>query len=168
MKKIHFHALAVTLAIVLSTGLCVADEHPGASVEQPNAEHPGKAVEKHKSEHPGKPVTSAFVRRAIRKHVRIQSKANNGVFSIHDGKLDKDWNLKLYKIHNPIRMFEKEGKTIYFTCSDFKSVTGKDILDIDFWMVQNGGKLEVIDTKIHKVNGAPRYSYEGTEIKEVK
>ncbi|MFZ3208645.1 MAG: hypothetical protein WA140_07395 [Geobacteraceae bacterium] len=163
MKKLLFHASVATLAIVLATGLCIADEHPGATVE-----HPGKAVENHKAEHPGKPVTAAFVKKSIKSHVKAQSKAANGVFIIHDEKLGKDWNLKLEKIHDPVRRFEKEGKTIYFTCCDFKATEGKDILDVDFWMVKKGDKLEVIDTKIHKLNGAPRYSYEGTEIKEVK
>lgn len=151
MRSIRFHASAATLAIVLAAGLCIAGEHPGAS-----AEHPGKAV------------TAAFVKKSIINYVKVQSKATNGVFVIHDEKLNKEWNLKLDKIHDPVRMFKKEGKTIYFTCSDFKSTGGKDILDIDFWMVQKGDKLEVIDTKIHKLDGAPRYTYEGTEIQEIK
>jgi hypothetical protein len=58
--------------------------------------------------------------------------------------------------------------TIYFACSDFKSAGSEDVLDIDFWMVPKGNKLEVIDTKIHKVNGEPRYGYEGINIKEIK
>ena len=59
---------------------------------------------------------------------------------------------------------------VFPTCSDFKSTEGKDLLDIDFWMVEKNGKLEVIDTMIHKVNGEPRptYDYEGIEIKETK
>jgi hypothetical protein len=28
--------------------------------------------------------------------------------------------------------------------------------------------LEVIDTRIHKVNGTPRFTYEGIEIKELR
>jgi hypothetical protein len=35
-------------------------------------------------------------------------------------------------------------------------------------MVPKGDKLEVTDTKIHKVNGEARYTYEGIEIKEIK
>ena len=55
-----------------------------------------------------------------------------------------------------------------FTCVDMKSVDGNDVLDIDFWMVPKGDKLEVTDTKIHKVNGEARYNYEGINIKEIK
>lgn len=35
-------------------------------------------------------------------------------------------------------------------------------------LVEKNGKLEVIDTRTRKVNGEPRYGYEGTEIKEIK
>jgi hypothetical protein len=59
-------------------------------------------------------------------------------------------------------------RTIYFACSDFDSSDSKDVLDIDFWMVPKGNELDVIHTKIHKVNGEPRYTYEGINIKEVK
>lgn len=168
MKNFRHYVSAVSLSIALAAGLSLAAEHPGAPVEQPTAEHPGKPVEKPKAEHPGKPVTATFVKKSIKMHVKAVSKATDGVFVISDDKLNKEWKLKLSKIHDPVRMFEKDGKTIYFTCSDFKSTEGKDILDIDFWMVHKGDKLEVIDTKIHKVNGEPRYTYEGTEIKEVK
>ena len=146
----------------------MAAEHPGTAVGKPQTEHPGKEVEKTQAEHPGKPVTAEFVKKSIKEHVKAQSMATGEVFVIHDDKLNKEWKLKLDKIHDPVRMFEKDGQMIYFTCSDFKSTEGQEVIDIDFWMVPKGDKLEVIDTKIHKVNGEPRYTYEGTEIKEIK
>jgi hypothetical protein len=135
-----------------------------------SAEHPGTSVEKPKStiEHPGKAIAADSVKKAIEQHVNAQAKSNKGVFVIQDPKLNKDWRLKLAKVHDPVRTFEKDGTTIYFACSDFDSVVSKDVLDIDFWMVSKGNKLEVIDTKIHKVNGEPRFGYEGTTIKEIK
>ena len=129
-----------------------------------SVEHPGTST----VEHPGKAITADFVKKSIREHVEAQSKPPGGVFVIRDDKLNKDWRLKLAKIHDPVRMFEKDGKTVYFTCSDFDSSDSKDVLDIDFWMVAKGNKLEVVDTKIHKVNGEPRYTYEGVNIKEIK
>ena len=128
-----------------------------------STEHPGTST----VEHPGKAITADFVKKSIGKYVETQAKSTNGFFVIHDEKLNKDWRLKLAKIHDPVRTFEKDGQTIYFTCSDF-SADGKDVLDIDFWMVPKGKGLEVIDTKIHKVNGEPRYGYEGINIKEIK
>lgn len=168
MKRILQYVAVATISTALAAGVCTAAEHPGTPVEQPKAEHPGTAVEKPKAEHPGKAVSARSVKKAIKAHVAAQSKATGGVFVIKDDKLGKEWKLKLAKIHDPVRMFKKDGKTIYFTCSDFKSTEGKDVLDIDFWMVEKNGKLEVTDTKIHKLNGEPRYNYEGTEIKEVK
>jgi len=129
-----------------------------------SAEHPGTST----TEHPGKAITADFVKKSIEQHVKDQAKSTGGVFIIRDEKLGKDWRLKLAKVHDPVRTFEKDGKTIYFTCSDFESLDGKDVLDIDFWMVPKGNKLEVTDTKIHKVNGEPRYGYEGINIKEIK
>jgi len=168
MDKLRLYVAAVSISAVLAAGVCTAAEHPGTPVDKPKAEHPGKAVENQKAERPGMPVTAEFVKKSIQEHVKARSEATGGVFVIHDDKLNKDWKLKLDKIHDPVRMFEKDGKMIYFTCSDFKSTEGKDVIDIDFWMVEKNGKLEVVDTKIHKVNGEPRYTYEGTEIKEIK
>ena len=129
-----------------------------------SAEHPGTST----IEHPGKAVTADFVKKSIEDHVKAQAKSTHGVFVVHDGKLNKEWRLKLAKVHDPVRTFEKDGLTIYFACSDFKSTESEDVLDIDFWMIPKGNRLEVIDTKIHKVNGEPRYGYEGINIKEIK
>lgn len=126
------------------------------------AEHGGAPV----AEHPGREISARTVKAAVKDHVKAA--AQKGILIIRDAKLDKDWRLKLDKVHDPVRTFEKDGRTVYFACSDFKSVDSPDVLDIDFWMVEKGGKLEVIETRIHKVNGVPRYTYEGTEIKELK
>jgi len=128
------------------------------------AEHPGKST----IEHPGKAVSAESVKKAIQSHVDSQAKAHGGVFTINDEKTNKTWKLKLSKVHDPVRTFEKDGKTIYFACSDFNSVEGKDVLDIDFWMVPERGGFTVTETRIHKVNGEPRFTYEGISIKEIK
>ncbi|HUL36191.1 MAG TPA: hypothetical protein VLW47_00790 [Thermodesulfobacteriota bacterium] len=166
MKRSSF-CLCLTIAFSLYfVPFVLGAEHPGKDVEKSQGEHPGTKVDKPKAEHPGKPITADFVKKSIQDHVKDQSK--EGVFMIRDEKLNKEWKLKLDKVHDPVRSFEKEGKTYYFTCVDFKSVDGNDILDIDFWMVPKGDKLEVTDTKIHKVNGDARYTYEGINIKEIK
>ncbi len=133
-----------------------------------SAEHGGAPMGRSTIEHPGREITARTVKNAITDHVKREAKKNDGVLIIHDDKLNKDWRLMLDKVHDPIRTFKRDGKTIYFTCSDFRSTDSTDILDIDFWMVDKGGKLEVIDTRIHKLNNEPRYTYEGTEIKELK
>jgi hypothetical protein len=169
MMKIFVAGLFVLFVSVVPLGsnLALSAEHPGTSVEQQKStiEHPGKSVGQ---ERPTKSITADFVKKSIRQHAKDRAKATGGAFVIHDEKLNKDWRLKIIQVHDPVRTFEKDGKTIYFTCSDFKSADSKDVLDIDFWMVPKGNKLEVTDTKIHKVNGEPRYGYEGINVKKIK
>ena len=151
-------ALLIALVPIVSFG-----QHPGAPVGSGQHEHPGANVEQK-----GKAITADFVKQSIQDHIAALSKAHGGVFMIRDDKLDKTWRLKFVKVHDPVRTFQKDGQTIYFACTDLKSVDSNDLLDVDFWMVPKGDKLEVIDTKIHKVNGQPRFTYEGIEIKEIK
>ncbi len=162
-----FFLFLFLMSLTSGSNVALSADHPGTPVEPPKStiEHPGKPAGQ---EHPGKAITADFVKKSIRQHVKSQAKSTKGVFVVHDERLNKDWHLKLLKVHDPVRTFEKDGMTIYFACSDFKSLETKDVLDIDFWMVPKGNKLEVIDTKIHKVNGEPRYAYEGMNIKEIK
>ena len=129
------------------------------------AEHAGSPLG---GEHPGREISARTVKKGIKDHVKTLAAKNGGVLIVHDDKLNKNWHLKLDKVHDPVRTFKKDLRTIYFACSDFKSVDSPDVLDIDFWMVDKGGSLEVVDTKIHKLNGVPRYTYEGTTIREIK
>jgi len=122
------------------------------------------------AEHPGKPITAEVVKESIQDYVETQTKMNQGVFLVNDDKLNKAWQLKMVKIHDPVRMFEREGKTIYFACVDFESVYSKNILDIDIdlWMNPQKDKLEVVEIRVHKVNGIPRYTFEGMNVKEIQ
>lgn len=158
MEKRGFFIWLIALWTIGAFG-CAAMEHPGKPVAQ---EHPGKAVE-----HPGKAITADFVKKSIQDYVKAEE-GTKGFFALDDPELKKTWRLKMEKIHDPVRTFVKEGKTFYFTCSDFKSQDSEDVLDIDFWMVPEGAKLKVVDTKIHKLNGKPRYGYEGIEVKPIK
>jgi hypothetical protein len=159
MKKSKF---SLFLSIFLATFLmgfpmACAEEHPGTKVE-----HPGAVVE-----HPGKPVTADMVKQTIKDYVESQSKVHKGAFIVRDPELNKVWKLELVKIHDPVREYKKDGKTIYFACSDFKSMESEDILDIDLWLVPAGDRLMVEEVKIHKLNGKARYTYEGTKIKPI-
>lgn len=151
---------AVVLTVLLVAGFSVspAAEHPGSSVE-----HPGKSTADK-----GKGITSDTVKKAVTDYVDAQTKSSEGILSVYDEKLSKDWRLKLVKIHDPVRQYEESGKTIFFACTDFKAVDSNDLLDIDLWMAPSDGTLKVIDTKIHKVNGEERYKYEGAKLKPIK
>jgi len=151
-KSLFLYSMLTVSLLFLISGWSRAAEHPGTSVV----------------EHPGKAISADFVKKAIRDHVKAEEKANGGFFVLPDPELNKTWRLKLAKIHDPVRTFKKDDQAIYFACSDFKSADGKDVLDIDFWMVPDGKKMKVIDTKIHKLNGKPRFAYEGIEAKPIK
>ena len=75
------------------------------------------------------------------------------------------------EIHQPVRHLKKEGE--YFVCTDFRKPGSKDeYYDIDFWVNQKSGKLEVGNVKIHKVpvqedgvwTQQPRYTFEGMDF----
>src|SRR5262249_51829377 len=75
------------------------------------------------------------------------------------------------EIHQPVRHLKKEGE--YFACTDFRKPRSKDeYYDIDFWVNQKSGKLEVDNVKIHKVpiqedgiwTEVPRYTFEGMDF----
>jgi hypothetical protein len=52
---------------------------------------------------------------------------------------------------------------------DFNAGDGT-MVDVDFYMKKDDGKLTLTDTAVHKVNGKPRFNYEkkGTYWERVK
>jgi hypothetical protein len=127
------------------------------------AEYPGEVLQP-----PGKEISADYVRKILRENINVQVMAQGGVFIIHDDKLNKNWRLKLSRINEPVWSFEKGGRIIYVASAQFKSLDSPDVLDVDFWLVRHYDGLVVIDTKIYKLNGKARYSYEGAGLKEIK
>jgi YHS domain-containing protein len=122
-------------------------------------------------EHPGDmEVTRAWqVMAAIHSYIATHKDAN--------GDLDvKDQNgnpvpLQFVEIHQPVRHLKKEGE--YFVCTDFRKPGSKDeYYDIDFWVNQKTGKLEVDNVKMHKIpvqedgiwTQKPLYTFEGMDF----
>ncbi len=140
--------LAVAFCLVGAVGLRAQSEHPQ---EHPKQEHP-------KQEHPAaKPVSTATLEKAIKDQIAEKAKANGGKFAVRDDVLDKTWQLELVKVHTD-KLTQLDDKT-YFACVDFKSTDGT-LVDVDFFMKNDNGKLTLSDTTVHKVNGKARYSYE--------
>ncbi|MFZ2017524.1 MAG: hypothetical protein WAU90_02465 [Methyloceanibacter sp.] len=122
-------------------------------------------------EHPGDmEVTRAWqVMSSIHTYIATHKDAN--------GDLDvKDQNgnpvpLQFVEIHQPVRHLKKNGE--YFVCTDFRKPGSKDeYYDIDFWVNQKTGKLEVDDVKMHKIpvqedgiwTQKPLYTFEGMDF----
>jgi hypothetical protein len=125
-------------------------------------------------EHPGSmEVTRAWqVMSAIHNYIATH-KDKDGHLPIKDDKTGETLPLDFVEIHQPVRHLKKEGE--YFVCTDFRKPGSKDeYYDIDFWVNQKTGKLEVDNVKVHKVpvqedgiwTQVPRYTFEGMDFDE--
>src|ERR1700674_1764798 len=123
-------------------------------------------------EHPGDmEVTRAWqVMGAIHSYIATHKDAN-GALDIKDDKTGETLPLDFVEIHQPVRHLKKEGE--YFVCTDFRKPGSTDeYYDIDFWVNQKTGKLEVDNVKVHKVpvqedgiwTQVPRYTFEGMDF----
>jgi YHS domain-containing protein len=123
-------------------------------------------------EHPGDmEVTRAWqVMGAIHSYIATH-KDQNGALPIKDDKTGETVPLEFVEIHQPVRHLKKEGE--YFVCTDFRKPGSQDeYYDIDFWVNQKTGKLEVDNVKVHKVpvqedgiwTQVPRYTFDGMDF----
>lgn len=95
------------------------------------------------------------IRSAMKDYVMDQSKAT-GTFDVTDPETGKTRKLELLKVH------ERVGKTgnYYYSCADFKDTESGQMLDLDLDVQDKGGKLSVVDVRIHKLEGKERYTYD--------
>jgi hypothetical protein len=137
-------AVGVTVVLMLAVGLRAQQEHP-------QKEHPQK-------EHPvAKAITTADLEKAIRNYIEETAKANNGKFPAKDDVLNKTWQLTLVKVHSD-KLTQLNDKT-YFACVDFRGDDGT-MVDVDFFLENQDGKLKPTSTTVHKINGVARYMYQ--------
>lgn len=186
MKKLFTILLGLTVAIFLVRVTFAAEhpgEHPGTPARLEHKEHPGKT---HAEEHPGEAaehpgteqpgaehpgaragLSAEDIIKGIKDHINSVTKANNGYFPITDTKEGKSLQLKLIRVHeDKVSYIKKEDA--YFACTDFVTSDGKSTYDLDFWMKEKDGKLSVYQTKIHKKDGKPRFTYQDDEIVPVE
>ena len=137
----------------------------GAALSAGAAEHGGKEHGGATQEHGGQAVkaepSAEQIRQTIRGHVQgIVQK--NGAFTIGDPVPGTQRSLAFVRVH------ERVGKTgeLYYSCTDMKDKQTGQLLDLDFDVKAEGGNLSVVDTRIHKVDGKARYTYEddGTRV----
>jgi YHS domain-containing protein len=123
-------------------------------------------------EHPGSmEVTRAWqVMSAIHTYI-ANHKDKQGNLPIKDDKTGKTLPLEFVEIHQPVRHLKKNGE--FFVCTDFRKPGSQDeYYDIDFWVNEKTGKLEVDNVKIHKVpvqedgiwTEVPRYTFDGMDF----
>ncbi len=101
-------------------------------------------------EHPGEveEFKAWEIKAAMHAHIAEKVKEGGGVIKIKDDKTGEELKLEFVKIHDPVRKVTGEG---YFACSDFR-VAGEPekLYDLDFWLKQEGDKLVITKTRIHK------------------
>jgi hypothetical protein len=119
-------------------------------------------------EHPGDmEVTRAWhIMSAIHNYI-AKNKDANGNLPIKDAESGETLPLEFVEIHQPVRRLKKDGQ--YFVCTDFrKAGSENEYYDIDFWVDEKSGKLEVKDVKLHKIpvqedgiwTQIPRYTFD--------
>lgn len=169
MKKLFYVLVAVVAGIFLSNLAVAAEhpgEHPGTPAKTEHKEHPGKT---HTEEHPGKKemLSAGEIIKGIKDHINAVSEANNGYYPLTDTEEGKDLKLKLVKVHEDKVSYIKKDDA-YFACTDFVTDDGV-AYDVDFWMKKTAeGKLEAYQTKVHKKDGNPRFTYQDDEIVPVE
>jgi hypothetical protein len=135
-------------ALLLMASPAFTQEHPAGQEHPKKGEHP-------KSEK-AKAVTTADLDKAIKARIAEKTKADGGVFKVEDKVLNKTWDLTLVKVHTD-KLTPLSADT-YFACTDFKAKDGT-LVDVDFYLKNEAGKLVITDTTVHKVNGKPRFNY---------
>jgi hypothetical protein len=124
------------------------------------------------SEHPGDAeITRGWqVMSAIHNYIATH-KDEQGNLGVKDEKTGGTVPLQFVEIHQPVRHLKKDGQ--FFVCTDFRKPGSKDeYYDIDFWVEQKSGKLEVKDVKMHKVpvqedgiwTQVPLYTFDGLDF----
>lgn len=127
-------------------------EHGGKTHAQ---EHGGTATKEHGGQAAETP-SKDDIRNAMKAFVEAQAQKTGGNFEIIDPDTNKKRRLQMIRVH------ERVGKTgdYYYSCADFKDVDSGQLLDLDLDVADQNGKLQVVDARLHKVEGEPRFTYD--------
>lgn len=114
-------------------------------------------------EHPEHPKSSSKqlsvqeLSEAVKVYIDNESKKHDGYFDMEDPVLKKTLKLKLEKVHDD--RISPLGNDVYFVCADFRATDG-NVYDIDIFMKgKSKDDLAATDTRVHKQNGTPRYTW---------
>lgn len=148
MSYLKSWLFVVTISLMGTVGAWAGMASPQ---EHPMPEHPQKTSKATAS------ISMSTLEKAIQDQIAEKAKANSGKFPLRDDTLNKTWRLELVKVHTD-KLAQLDDKT-YFACVDMKADDGT-IVDVDFFMKDDNGKLTLSDTTVHKINGKPRYTWQ--------
>ena len=101
-----------------------------------------------------KKATIADVEAGIRAHISQKTAEGDGYFDfIADST---QYRFRLVRVHTQYLSVLKRGS--YFACVDLADELG-DVYDVDFFLEGEPGNMHVTRTKVHKLNGKPRYTW---------
>lgn len=152
VKKLISLPLVLAVLVFWMARPLSAQQSPPA--QEKKKEHPKEHPEHPKSE---KKVSTDDLDKAIRTHIEEKTKSSGGSFPVVDDVLKKTWELLLVRVHKDRLQSLADGT--YFACVDFKASDGT-MVDVDFFLKEQGDRLAVIDTSVHKINGKARYNYQ--------
>lgn len=146
MHKIKFQAFFTAVLLLFFAAPIYAQTHEHGGKEHGGKEHGGSKMSG---------PTSEDIRKTIKKYVEDESK-DTGAFEIYDAETKQTRRLEFIKVH------ERVGKTgnYHYSCADFKDKNSGQMLDLDLDVESKNGKLNVVDVRIHKVDGKERYTYD--------
>jgi len=138
-----------------------AGKEHGGTAAAPSAAAPAATTQEHGGkEHGGQAAQQAEpsaeqIRQAIRDYI-AGVEQEEGAFTVEDEATGAARTLTLVQVH------ERVGKTgeAYYSCTDMTDTATGELLDLDFDVMNDEGLLDVVDVRIHKVNGQPRYTYD--------
>ncbi len=96
-------------------------------------------------------LSSATLTQLVQDYVK-QIRDEEGDFSIED---EVTGNLRMLTLEQVGTQLTQEGDTTYL-CAQMKDVDTGDSLDVDFGAAPIDGKPDIVDVRIHKVNGQVR------------
>lgn len=141
-------------AAVLFPGILAA-AFAGCLATEDKKEHP-----EHPHEHPSGKLfdLKKEYTTAVNSHIS-DAVAGSGSFKVYDESLKSEWGLELVRIHDD--KIVGLGKDRYFACADFKDPASGKIIDLDFYATRRGEEWSIEPALIHKVEGQPRFTYDG-------
>lgn len=99
-------------------------------------------------------VEIAEIEAGIKAFIAKTTTENEGYFPVKDE--NNDLKMKLVRVHT--EYLSNLGPGRHFACVDLVDVSG-DVYDVDFFMNGEPGNMSVTETKVHKLNGKPFYSW---------
>lgn len=158
-------AMAVGMGLLLVPPSVFAQkEHGGTTTKEhggtaaPQAKEHGGTTQEHGGQAVKAEPSAAQIRQAIESYVK-GIEAKEGSLEIEDELTGAVRKLTFVRVHDRV------GKTgnLYYSCTDMRDAATGDLLDLDFDVDAAGDQLTVVDTRLHKVNNQPRYTYDAND-----